>query len=309
MTVETYWRKLQETGWLDYLPQEMHSGVRLQLKKNLRSDPRHAFMALVQGGLDWDCYSAKAILDEFVEIAGDTFRPINVRETTQKKKLLISFSFGGKKYTATIPNDPGSIWEMTLSLANKCLAANNVEQRFIVLPSGDSWNDLVFVPPTVYERACEAGLVLKEKSGGFFVGADENEAKKIVHRKLKGDKWQGKGPQWPWWRMHDCDLDDIHDLLSRAIGRVDWLLPEIHFDSLTGVSIHLVPDATVERLSKFPTRRMRQLVRDWLKTSSVKDYCDDVEFLSDMFAEVCSVAQQTRDAGKSLLVCFGDLGK
>ena len=53
MTDKTYWKKLQETGWLKYVPTSLHDELREQIKTNLAStEPHLAFGALVQGTIE-----------------------------------------------------------------------------------------------------------------------------------------------------------------------------------------------------------------------------------------------------------------
>jgi hypothetical protein len=309
VTEETYWRRLKKTGWLKYLPIETQPGVRAAIAKNLRSDPNHAYLALTQGGIEAGCFSAKEILKELARTSRNVFHPVDIRENESKEILDLSFTFNKTKYASSMPADPSSIWDETLSLANKSLAENRVEERFIVLPGVDAWLNLTFIPPNVYRKACAEKLLPGKKPGVFFVGADPDEAAHVARRKLKAGKWQGRGPQWPWFYLADCDLESIYVLLRSAVGKDNLVLTEICFDASNGVTAYRVPDNVAQKLAKFPYKRMRAPVKVWVETSSVKDYCDDVTFLTDMFAEACAVAQEAHGTGKGLLVCFGNLRK
>ena len=161
---KTYWQKLEDIGWLKYLPADMHEEVREQLRTNLsRPETQWAFLALTQAGFDSECIddenSYVKILKDLAKDSRGVFAPTNIKAECKKKTIKISFDHRGKSYSCQVPFESDWFEFSVLDLMNKALEESKAEERFILLPAADQLANIVILPPAVYEKAVKEGLI------------------------------------------------------------------------------------------------------------------------------------------------------
>ncbi len=183
MTVEEYWKKLWKIGWLDYLPKSIVDEVHEHLKKNLADGTKYGIFALSTAGFDTECidddHSYSTILAELAEASLGEFVPKNIKEKYDSALEIaeISFEHKGKVFAAEVPFTSDWFEMEVLDLVNDALAAGKSACRFIPLPALDQILNLVFIPPSIYEKAAEEKLVSKKNS--YLTHLRKNEKRQL----------------------------------------------------------------------------------------------------------------------------------
>lgn len=167
MTEQAFWTKLTKIGWLKYVPKQRHAEIRSRFKKAFKSDPDWVHLALHQTGFDSECIDGpKSYCQLLRDLATDSngiFRPTQIKAELVKKgrkaSINVSFRHKGKAFSCVVPFETDWFQHEVLDLVNQALESSGREERFIVLSTNDQLMFLVIVPPAVFDKAVEAGLI------------------------------------------------------------------------------------------------------------------------------------------------------
>ncbi|MBM4068940.1 MAG: hypothetical protein FJ271_08365 [Planctomycetes bacterium] len=167
MTEQTYWTKLTKIGWLKYVPKQLHAEIRDRFKKGFKSSPDWVHLALNQTALDSECIDGPEsyceLLKNLAKDSNDIFQPTQIKAEMVKKgrttSISVSFRHKGKVFSCVVPFETDWFEQGVLDVVNHALEASGREERFIVLPTNDQLMFLVIVPPAVYDKAVESGLI------------------------------------------------------------------------------------------------------------------------------------------------------
>ena len=71
----------------------------------------------------------------------------------------VAFRHRGKVFKCEVPWGGGTFQQPVLDLVNQAIKAGQTEEQFIPLPPCDQTISLVLVPPALYKKAVDAGLI------------------------------------------------------------------------------------------------------------------------------------------------------
>jgi hypothetical protein len=172
LTLESYWKALDECGWLAELSPEQQDEIYERFEAYFAGKRRSDICY----GLSTFGFDAEAIYDEgpntissywgllheFAEASGGRFAPTEVEDHLDPppgyERIHVSFQHGGRRYQASVENSKWFQPEV-LKLINQALADSQVAQRFISLPAIDQIERLVFVPEATYRCALKLRLI------------------------------------------------------------------------------------------------------------------------------------------------------
>lgn len=297
MNAQTYWNKLKKTGWLDGIPSARHAEIKAQLARNLAKCPAEAHAALAQGVIEAGESSPSAILRALSVAASGAFVPTSVSEKKVARNLQLSFRSGQTEFNHEMPDDPVSIMTETVEVANQSLAKSGRSERFFVLDSSDAAL-IVFVPPSVFQRARAAKLIPGRKTAIEFAIAPESKAKDFAVAEKKSSKSRSKR-----FFYEHLPLDALRELFASLCSDIAEPLRELLCTSHGAVVLGLHPDA-VSRLLAIKKGELNQCFREWLKKPTMQDspFADEVAFCTDRFADVIGFLARSGKAEPCVLI-------
>ena len=101
MKFETYWKKLRDTGWLEYVPSDRHQETLDQIRRNLAEEPDYTYMALVQGTVETGADTPEDMLNTLVQMSHGKFHPENahVVASESEEEIEISFAHDSRRFS------------------------------------------------------------------------------------------------------------------------------------------------------------------------------------------------------------------
>src|SRR6185436_8482109 len=107
LSSKKYWQRLEEIGWLEYVPKADQKDLLARIKKALgKPDPQFAYFCLTQYSFDGEGVfedSYTHLIDDLSSISGGTFAPEEVKESVLKGERKISYRHNRKQYKWKTP--------------------------------------------------------------------------------------------------------------------------------------------------------------------------------------------------------------
>jgi hypothetical protein len=294
----TYWNKLKKTGWLNHLPATEHAEIKEQVARNLADEPQQAYAALAQGIIDAGESSPAEILRILAESSDSLFEPAGVAEAASAKTVRLSFQCERAAFAGEFSDDPSTVIDETVALANHSLAQMGRAERFAILDFSDG-GLVVLVPPAVLQKARKAKLIPGRQSQVEFAIGSEKQASEFARPAKKSDKSRSRR-----FHFETLAIDAFHDLMQRLAPCGTWPLREMLCAS-NGTVVLQVALATVARLMTIKEGELNLIVRDWLAGPTMQDspYADEVAYCSDRFADVIWFLKENSNFKASVFVC------
>src|SRR5262245_36739786 len=107
LSSKEYWRRLEEIGWLKYVPKADQKDLLARIKKALgKPDSQFAYFCLTQHSFDGEGVfedSYTQLMDDLRSISGGSFAPKEAKESVLKGKRNVSYRHHRKQYKWTTP--------------------------------------------------------------------------------------------------------------------------------------------------------------------------------------------------------------
>ena len=163
--LSAYWRGLEACGWVDEVPAEDVAALRARLVRQYASDPSNIHYALAPDcvePLEVGMSQPAEILDRYAAAAyrGVQFQGSKIRVAgtgVDSAVPLVALRLGGRRWRFRLRPRAGV--EDLHECVNDALAELGERSRFFLLPSADASHRPVYVTPSVFARAEEAGLI------------------------------------------------------------------------------------------------------------------------------------------------------
>jgi hypothetical protein len=170
MTATEFWRKLEKTGWLKYVPETEHERLRDAVTRACATEPERAIhelalfdfeFAFLKGTAPTEPHSYTALLARLAAVSNGKFAPTEVTEVVdaQEGVIRVSFRHGKKTYSDEVYSGEGIFHASFLEVVNEALRSARVRQQFHGFLLRDMRLRIVFVPTAVYSKAIHAGLI------------------------------------------------------------------------------------------------------------------------------------------------------
>ena len=295
MTETEYWAKLDEIGWLDHIEESNVAKIRQHLKKNLKRGVKGAHLALAQFEFEPGDQSLTEFLQTLEEESRGLLKVAKVKETDE----LFSFHVGKDRYACEIDGDEEF---RVIDLVNKCLRKNQAPQ-FIVLPGGDGYVPLVFLPLEVFQRAVDAKLIegakvkSAEVNGTFqFVLARDEDSHKSILTHIKSKRWPDVVA------IPEINSSALGDLLGLLVGKTQMVVEPFIQRSDMGPNMFEITSAGIAALESIASNKVGAVVKKWIKVSLSRAHSDEMttEMLSDRVWDLCNLAR-AKASGERLI--------
>ncbi len=289
MTEAAYWKTLGEIGWLDWLPKDQWADVRSTLKKNLEARRKEAWLALAQGGFECGSNSPTALIMRLAKISRGVFSPKKVR----LQQRTLSLEYGRKTYQCALT--PPFEFDV-IDLVNQCLGDTDAEPRFFVLPGGDTFACLVFVPPDVYEMAIRGRLIQSQVKSDLVV-APLSESPEIARTPKLTKRWPScwTDPVGPADFTELCRLiGDTHPRPLRECLRL----------ASQATAIYGVEEKSAVRLANLSDKKLAAIAKRWSKSPGLREHVEtesEMYWLTDKLFEIRDIAAQATSEARLLL--------
>lgn len=180
---KSYWIALKKVGWLDYVPASEHKSLRESIETAIKHHGiKFAFLGLTHLSFDFECIfdddSYPTLVSDFASFSRSQFNPKNVRshrDSKNKKKRLVQFSVGRKRYSLTVDFAGDYADESIIDLVNTALADSGSQYRYQNLPAVDQCGYLTFVPHAIYEAAVKIGVIPTQQEVDSLLGLDDDD--------------------------------------------------------------------------------------------------------------------------------------
>jgi hypothetical protein len=173
LSVEDYWQKLVDIGWVSHVPEDKQASLKSSLEEAFAEPDLvwryHAFYVLRAAAFDAELvqetgpsrFSYYWVIQHLAESSHGLFCPEGVVDELDaaKETARVSFRHGGQRFEREVPWHSDWFDLQILDLVNEALGASGTEARFIPLPGSDQVLQLVLVPETTYAAAVESGLI------------------------------------------------------------------------------------------------------------------------------------------------------
>lgn len=167
MTIaDDFVKKLEDVGWLVHLSGQKRGRLERDVQESCERDPAWAYLGLATASYDIEMIEDDSdyadLIRTYRQASHDVFdaREIQSRLDRENEAALVAFTLAGRRFEGRFSLETGDyVAEAFEPFINSCLEQVGLEQRFFTLPMIDQVAHLVFVPPTVYAAANEAGLL------------------------------------------------------------------------------------------------------------------------------------------------------
>jgi len=165
VTVDEYWTKVEQCGWLENLSEEERDELRRSVEARAGHGEDQMFLGLATGGFDVECIeddgSYPMVLESYRKASRGVFNPSNVTSRLDEtaRRGHVAFELGGKRFHTTVPFESDYFEGRVHDLINRSLAHTGAKERFFDLPSAGQIAFLVCVEPSLHRRARERGVI------------------------------------------------------------------------------------------------------------------------------------------------------
>lgn len=186
MTSEEYWRRLGECGWLDAVGEQERQRLGQALPEALAQDPDTAYEALACFVFDTETIEAfgpgkglasyGGIIEAYAARSLGQLAPEDIVDAYDEAhgQVRVGFTHGGRRFELSVPHAGEWFDPAVHELVNEAIREAGGTHQFLPLPVVDQCFHLAFVPPEVYERAVEAGLIPREVPLDEFMGEERD---------------------------------------------------------------------------------------------------------------------------------------
>ena len=180
---KSYWLALKKTGWLDWIPNVDHKQLQLNIDAAIKEHGvQFAYLGLTHFSFDFECIFADdsypPLLGDFASFSRNEFNPKSAksqRDPKDKKKRLVEFKVGRKKYTCSVDFASDYADECIIDLVNKALTESGSQYQYQNLPAVDQCGYLSFVPQSIFDTGVKGGLIPTQKDVDLILGNDDDD--------------------------------------------------------------------------------------------------------------------------------------
>jgi hypothetical protein len=178
MSFDDYWGKVEASGWLNWIPKTEILEMKKKVGNEFNERPQYAYTFLSRYIIVHDSGPEEMTpyIEDLSRVSNGQFNPTNIIESDEHGEQILKFEFNHKVYSIdTIPFDDN--WHGThkweVELINHALEDNKNECRFIQLPYCDEEVPYIFIPPRIYKKAQELGVIPPDDE--YFTYLMEND--------------------------------------------------------------------------------------------------------------------------------------